>query len=218
LQARRVAIDALLKAGKAKRAVEVIEPLHKAHPDDLELALAHATAAADAGDTATARTIADALKGEPIVVAYVRARIRDHIGDESAAIAALEPALKKSPEHVGALNLCGYLLADRKERLADAERYLAKARDLQPGDPSILDSWGWLRFQQGKTKEAVAALDRAARFAPREPEILVHLATAQAAAGAPRKAAELLDRAKKLGPSPALERRIDALRASLAIR
>ncbi|HTL31849.1 MAG TPA: tetratricopeptide repeat protein, partial [Kofleriaceae bacterium] len=90
--------------------------------------------------------------------------------------------------------------------------------DLQPGDPSILDSWGWLRFQQGKTKEAVAALDRAARFAPREPEILVHLATAQAAAGAPRKAAELLDRAKKLGPSPALERRIDALRASLAIR
>jgi Flp pilus assembly protein TadD len=102
--------------------------------------------------------------------------------------------------------------------LPDAERYLAKARDLQPGDPSILDSWGWLRYQQGRPREAIRLLDRASRFAPREPEILVHLAAAWAADGAPRTAAEVLDQADKLGPAPAVKRRIDALRASLALR
>ena len=53
---------------------------------------------------------------------------------------------------------------------------------------------------------------------PREPEILVHLATAWAADQAPRTAAEILDRAERLGPSAELKLRIDALRASLAIR
>jgi Flp pilus assembly protein TadD len=130
----------------------------------------------------------------------------------------LEPALAKNPDHIGALNLAGYILADHKQRLADAARYLAHARDLQPGDPSILDSWGWLLYQQGRARDAVRALDRAARFAPREPEILVHLATAWAADGAPRTAAEVLDRADKLDPPPTVKARIDALRAKLAIR
>jgi Flp pilus assembly protein TadD len=126
--------------------------------------------------------------------------------------------LRAHPEHVAALNLAGYMLADAKQRLAEAERYLAKARDLQPGDPSILDSWGWLRFQQGRAREAIRILDRASRFSPREPEILVHLATAWAADGAPRTAAEVLIQAEKLGPAAAVKHRIDALRASLGIR
>jgi tetratricopeptide (TPR) repeat protein len=218
LQARRVAVEGLLKGREAKRALEIVEPLRKAHPADLELALAEALAHGDAGDHAAARRVANQLRGDAIIVAFLRARILDHIGDSAAALAILEPALRANPDHVGALNLAGYMLADRKERLADAERYLAKARDLQPGDPAILDSWGWLLLQRGRARDAIRALDRASRFAPREPEILVHLATAWAADGAPRTAAEVLARAEKLAPSPTLKRRIDALRASLAIR
>jgi tetratricopeptide (TPR) repeat protein len=218
LQARRVAVDGLLKAGNAKRALEILEPLRKAHPADLEIAYAEAIARADAGDAAKARQLANTLRGEAIVVAFLRARILDHIGDAPGALAILEVALRAHPDHVSSLNLAGYILADRKERLADAERYLAKARDLQPGDPAILDSWGWLLYQRGRARDAIRALDRASRFAPREPEILVHLAMAWAADGAPRTAAEVLTRAEKLGPSPTLKRRIDALRSSLGIR
>ncbi|HEY5923610.1 MAG TPA: tetratricopeptide repeat protein [Kofleriaceae bacterium] len=229
-EARRVAVDALIKGGNARRALELLEPLRKAKPADLELAYTEALAHAEAGDAAKARELAGKLRGDAIIVAYLRARIADHLGDPAGALAILEPALRDNPEHVGANNLAGYLLADlteqqagplkraRKQRLADAERYLARARDLQPGDPAILDSWGWLLYQQGRARDAVRTLDRASRFAPREPEILVHLASAWAADGAPRTAAEVLDRAEKLGPAPAVKRRIDALRASLAIR
>ncbi|HEY5946662.1 MAG TPA: tetratricopeptide repeat protein, partial [Kofleriaceae bacterium] len=218
LQARRVAVEALIKDNQPKRALEVIAPLRTAHPADLEIAFAEALAHAEAGDHAKARELAMALRGEAITIAFLRARILDRIGDTPGALAILEPALAKSPDHVGSLNLAGYMLADRKERLDVAARYLAHARDLQPGDPSILDSWGWLLYQRGQPRDAIRALDRASRFSPREPEILVHLASAWAADGAPRMAAEVLDRAEKLGPSPTLKRRIDALRASLAIR
>jgi len=218
VQARRVAIGALLQKGDAKRALEVIEPLRKSHPADLEIAYVEVLATADAGAAAKAKELASQLRGDAIVIAFLRARVADHMGDSAGALAILEPVLRANPDHVGSLNLAGYLLADRKERLADAQRYLARARDLQPGDPSILDSWGWLLYQQGRAREAIRVLDRASRFAPREPEILVHLATAWAADGAPRTAAEVLDRAEKLVPPAAVKRRIDALRAKLAIR
>ncbi len=218
LDARRVAVEALLQARKYERALELLAPLRKARPDDRGILFTEALAHANAGNAAEARALAGKLAGKPITVAFLRARIADQLGDSAGAIAILEPPLRKDGDHVGALNLVGYLLADRNERLADAERYLAKARDLQPGDPAILDSWGWLLYRKGRVREAVRVLERAARFSPREPEILVHLATAWAADGSPRTAATVLDRADKLAPSPAVKARIDALRAKLALR
>jgi predicted Zn-dependent protease len=125
--------------------------------------------------------------------------------DRTEALAIVERVLRAHPDNVLALNLAGFLLADGKLRLRDAEVYLRKARALSPGDPAILDSWGWLLYQRGDARAATAVLEHAARFAPLEPEILVHLAAASA-----RK--ELLDKAAALHPDPDLQRRIEALR------
>jgi tetratricopeptide (TPR) repeat protein len=217
-QARRVAIDFHIKAKHSAEALALIAPLRAVKPADLELMFLEGMAQASGGDAAKAKAISAQLVGDAIVVALLRARIAEALGDTAGAVAVLEPALRGSPDTVSALNLAGYLLATRKERLADAERYLAHARDLQPGDPSVLDSWGWLLLQRGRSRDAVRALGHAARFAPREPEILFHLAAAWAADGAPRMAAEVLDRASALGPGPDLQGRIDALRKSLGLR
>lgn len=125
--------------------------------------------------------------------------------DKTEAVAIAERVLRSHPDNVIALNLAGYLLADGKQRLRDAEVYLRRARKLSPGDPAIYDSLGWLLYQKGDTKAAAQLLAHASRFAPLEPEILVHLAAASG-----RR--ELLDRAEAMHPSPDLERRIDALR------
>jgi tetratricopeptide (TPR) repeat protein len=216
--ARRLAAEAALVDGQPQRALELLEPARRAKPDDVDVALTTATALADLHRVDDARAVIAGLHADPLPTALVRAHFEDHLHDSAAALAILEPALRAHPDHVTTLNLTGYLLADRGERLDDAERYLRRARELQPGDPAILDSWGWLLLRRGNTRGAIRALDRAARFAPLEPEILLHLAQAWAADHAPRTAAEVLDRALARHPSPDVRRRIDAVRSTLAAR
>jgi Flp pilus assembly protein TadD len=86
---------------------------------------------------------------------------------------------------------------------------------LSPGEPAILDSWGWLLLRRGNPREAIRVLAQAVRFAPREPEILYHLAAAWAADGSPRTAREVLDRAAAMKPIPTVAKRIDRLRSTL---
>jgi Flp pilus assembly protein TadD len=171
-------------------------------------------ARADSGDVAGAKAQAAALGGK-LGATLVRARLLDHVGDSKGALALLEPLLAEHGESSTLLNLVGYILADGNQRLADAEKYLSHARELAPGDPAILDSWGWLLVRQGKHRDAVRILDRAARFSPREPEILYHLAVAWSRDGAPRTARAILDRASTLHPTSAVQKRIDDLRATL---
>lgn len=215
--AHRLAAEAALAAGDPAAALAVVAP------SSLDGALVAAFALADLGKPADARAAlaraaaaADPADQPAVTLAY--ARLADHTGDTPAALALLEPLLRAKPDLVAALNLAGYLLADANQRLGDAERYLRHARDLAPGDPEILDSWGWLLLRRGDARAAVRALDRAARFAPLEPEILVHLAAAWAADGAPRTAGATLDRAATLGPTPAVQKRIAALRQTLPAR
>jgi tetratricopeptide (TPR) repeat protein len=212
--ARRVAGDLLLAAGDPQGAAAAIAPAREQTPKDIDLALVAAYARADAGDAAGARAVLARL-GDGLPQQLARARLEDRLRSPATALAILEPLIARHPDSTTALNLAGYILTDRGERLADAEKWLARARDLSPGDPAILDSWGWLRLKQGKRREAVKLLDKAARFSPNEPEILVHLAAAWAADGAPRTASEVLDRAASLHPSPTVQVRIAALRAQL---
>lgn len=192
-----------LDAGEPAKVLAIIGDA----PKDPELRVLSAFALADLGKKTEARAL--------VPDGFARARLEDRIGDAPAAIAACEAVLAKTPNDAGALNYAGFLLADRGERLDVAEGYLRKARELSPGDPAVLDSWGWLLLKRGKLDQARKFLERAARYSPREPEIAFHLASAYAAAKAPREAREQLDRAVKLGPSPAVKARIDALRVTL---
>jgi tetratricopeptide (TPR) repeat protein len=93
-------------------------------------------------------------------------------------IDVLESNLKKliviKPDHAHAYNALGYTLADRNERLEEAEEYIDKALKIAPDDPFILDSKGWVLYRRGQVKEALVYLRRA--FAERpDPEIAAHL-------------------------------------------
>lgn len=214
--ARLVAATGFLAAGQPQRALDALAEIREAHPTHVELALAAALAQVDLGRAADAqRTLAPF--GERAAAQLARARLAERAGDLPRALALAEAALRSEPDLVAALNLAGYLLADANQRLPAAGHYLARARELAPGDPAVLDSWGWLLHRRGAARDAVSVLERATRIAPREPEIAIHLALAQLAAGAPRATvAATLDRAAALQPPAPVARKLAAARAQLA--
>jgi predicted Zn-dependent protease len=68
----------------------------------------------------------------------------------------------------------------------------ARAVELAPDHPAVLDTWGWLLVASGRAEESVAPLRRAAGLAPGTPEIQYHLGHALAKAGRAEESSGLL--------------------------
>jgi len=73
-----------------------------------------------------------------------------------------------------ALNALGYTLSDRTDRQREALRLIETALALEPENPAILDSMGWVLFKLGHAAEALGYLRDAAVAEP-HPEIVAHL-------------------------------------------
>ncbi len=176
---RRVAADAIRAShGAAARAFAVVEPAWRAKPGDIELALSAALALAELHRGDEARAALAAVNTIP-GLELARARLDDALGDHKAAIARLEAVIRAHPDDTAALNFAGYVMVDLGDRLDVAARYLKTARELQPGDPAIIDSWGWLLVRRGDRKGSLAALELAARLAPLDQDIALHLRAAR---------------------------------------
>lgn len=105
---------------------------------------------------------------------YEAALAAEKVGKIDAMERNLRRLIEIKPDHAHAYNALGYSLADRNERLDEAQRLIEKALELAPGDPYILDSKGWVLFRRGETALALEILKKA--FALRaDPEIAAHL-------------------------------------------
>ena len=60
------------------------------------------------------------------------------------------------------------------DRSEEAYRLIKRAYLLNPGDPAIIDSMGWVLFVMGKAEEALSYLQKAMAILP-DPEIAAHL-------------------------------------------
>ena len=86
----------------------------------------------------------------------------------------LRQLMVKAPQEAHAFNALGYSLADRNIRLDEAQQLIEKALSLSPQDAYIQDSWGWVKFRQGKWQEALTILQVAYKAKP-DAEIAAHL-------------------------------------------
>lgn len=111
----------------------------------------------------------------------------------------LRKLLTLKPDHAHALNALGYSLADRNVHLDEAQALIDKALALDPEDPFILDSRGWLAFRKGAFAEAEGYLRRA--YTQRaDPEIAAHLGEVLWALNRKDDARTLLRAAAKADP------------------
>jgi tetratricopeptide (TPR) repeat protein len=96
-------------------------------------------------------------------------------GDHAGAEATLRDILKASPGNPIALNNLGYFLLERDERFEEARTLIQQAVDVDPTNPSYLDSLGWAYFKLGKLVEAEKYLKDAVRFDSMSATIQEHL-------------------------------------------
>lgn len=98
--------------------------------------------------------------------------------EKAGRLDVVEPYLRRliqiKPDQAHAYNALGYSLAERNERLEEAQQLIDKALEISPEDPFILDSKGWVLFRRGNVQGALDVLKKA--FSVRaDPEIAAHL-------------------------------------------
>lgn len=105
---------------------------------------------------------------------FTRGLLHDTQGRLAEAERDLRKIIEDDPDNSAALNALGYILVDRTDRFDEASGYLLRAIRLNPEDPAILDSVGWLYYRTDNYPEALTYLRRAFAIYP-DAEIAAHL-------------------------------------------
>jgi tetratricopeptide (TPR) repeat protein len=102
---------------------------------------------------------------------------KQQAGDKKGAIADYEAVIARNERDALALNNLAWLYSEinDKRALATAERAAA----LQPDNPAVLDTHGWILVQDGQKERGIEQLKKALKLAPNSNEIEQHLAKAQ---------------------------------------
>ncbi|MEX5747951.1 tetratricopeptide repeat protein [Massilia sp. X63] len=177
-----------------------------------QVAVAESQLLRDAGRTLEAYSLMEAaakrFPKNPDLL-YDFALLAEKIGRVDVMEKALRDVMTLAPDNHHAYNALGYSLAERNVRLQEAYALVAKALEMAPGDPFIMDSMGWVQYRMGKLDEAEKHL-RNAYALRRDPEIAVHLGEVLFQKGQHAAAQELWREARAKDPEN------DTLRSTLA--
>ena len=81
-----------------------------------------------------------------------------------------------------------------------AESLVRKALSLKPEDGYVLDSVGWVLFQQGKTEEALSFMEKAMEKIKTDPIIAEHYGDVLLASGKKAEAADAYRKSLQANP------------------
>ncbi len=177
--ARFNAISALIVLGRTQEARERLAAARTEFPKErLRLFLIEAEMLIKLRQSEAAfDLLSDAIRQMPDQpeLLYTRGLLGEQLNRLNVMEADLKALLEKNPEDAAALNALGFSLAVHyPDRLEEAEGYIRRALAKRPGDPAILDSYGWVLFRKGKAQDALTPLKKAyGLFA--DPEIAAHL-------------------------------------------
>ncbi|MDR3323213.1 MAG: tetratricopeptide repeat protein [Zoogloeaceae bacterium] len=178
LYARARIAQNMVKEGQVDAALALLRESHVRNAADRMQLLqleAQLLRGANRWDAAYA-LLSQALATEPEQpeLLYDAALAAEKVGKPEEMEKHLKKLIALQPDNAHAYNALGYSLADRSLRLEEAHALIARAVDLAPEDPFIMDSMGWVLYRQGKVEEARAVLEDAYRLKA-DPEIAAHL-------------------------------------------
>ncbi|TVQ77388.1 MAG: hypothetical protein EA369_09345 [Bradymonadales bacterium] len=195
LQIARIRFEAL---GERRTVIEGLQRSISKRPDARDLYLSLAGYLDRMGEVAEAVRVLHhgnrTIDGDESFL-FILGSYLHRAGDFEAGIQKMRKVLKLNPYHALAMNHIGYTFAEKKINLEEAEKLLIKAVQLEPQNPYIIDSLGWLYHQTGKYQRSKELLEKAHELAPDEPEIIEHLADVYRKLGKREEALELYQKA-----------------------
>ena len=210
--------DILISHGRGAEASKKLASARGAQPDyaiQLYLIEAETLAANNQSDRAWS-TLQQALKQYPddLNLLYSRAMLAEKRNDLDQMERDLRAIIKREPDNAMALNALGYTLSDRTTRYTEAKALIQQAYDLNPDDPAVLDSLGWVNYRLGNLDEAERLLRQALERFP-DQEVAAHLGEVLWANGKQREAKKIWGTFLKENPdSPILRKTILRLTGS----
>ncbi len=203
MAARMRMAQVLVRQAKLPEARRVLQESAAANlAERSQLLIAEAQLLRDAGQPRDSYTVlADGLAQHPDQpeLLYETAMMAERTGSLPVAERHLRRLIEIKPDYAHAYNALGYSLAERNERLDEAQQLIDKALQLAPEDPFILDSKGWVLFRRGDASGALEALKKA--FALRaDPEIAAHMGEVLWALGRKDEARKTWSEAEKAHP------------------
>ncbi|MBK8523343.1 MAG: tetratricopeptide repeat protein [Betaproteobacteria bacterium] len=146
-------------------------------PAQTQFVVAEAQLLRDAGRDEEALALLDqvnAKQPDQAEVLYDAALLAEKLGRMNIVEANLRRVIELRPDNAHAYNALGYSLAERGIRLDEARQLIAKALELAPEDPFIMDSMGWVLYRQGDLQGALTFLEKAYAI-KKDAEIAAHL-------------------------------------------
>ena len=191
------------KQGRIDEALSMIEAAQPHDEDDqVQGVLTKAQILREAGrvdDAVATLEAANQAQPDTVEIKYELAMLYERQGRYDELETQLRQVIALDPDHAHAYNALGYTLADRNQRLPEALDLITQALELQPDDPFILDSMGWVKFRMGDKPAALDYLSRAYAQRP-EADIAAHLAEVLWAEGKRQQAEEMLHAGYKKDP------------------
>ena len=133
----------------------------------------------------------------------------EKLGNFGRARTAYEQALAQTPDFPAALNNLAYLDAEHFNELDRAYDLAHKASTLQPDNPAVNDTLGWVLYKKGDYAQAVRFLQESAAKSPNELQVLYHAGMAQYMMGQKDAARADFEQALNLSPDPSLKGEIE---------
>ena len=210
--------DILMNNGRTDEAEKRLVAAREAEPDyaiQLYLIQAETLSANNQAERAW-KVLQQALLQYPddLNLLYTRAMQAEKRNDLAQMEKDLRLIIKRDPDNAMALNALGYTLSDRTTRYAEAKVLIEQAHKLNPEDPAVLDSLGWVNYRLGNLDEAERLLRQALERFP-DQEVAAHLGEVLWANGKQREARQIWEKFLKEQPeSPILRGTIKRLTGS----
>ncbi len=195
---------------KLQQSDEMLHTLQAAYErfeDNVEVSYFYALALNDHKDyTTAARVLSKIVQRSPeydearMHYAYALENLKKYKEEEEQ----LNILLERNAQNAPALNLYAYSLAQRNERLGEAQEYITRALAVSPDDYAFLDTQAWIWIRQGKWEEADELLSSMPLpVVQRNAEIAYHLGVLRHHQGKQEEALHYLQMAKDEWPAAA---------------